>query len=99
MHPVAGQGWNLGIKDIQTFCNLIDQYGIEFKNLDQIYYGRRDLESVAYVGMTSLINYVYDHPSFISSFIIKSSFKTLQKIKPLQNFFIKQAMGRGYSFS
>ena len=99
MHPVAGQGWNLGVKDIQTFCNLIDQYGIEFKNLDQIYYGRRDLESMAYVGMTSLINYVYDHPGLISTLIIKSSFKTLQKIKPLQNFFIKQAMGRGYSFS
>ena len=99
MHPVAGQGWNLGIKDIQTFCNLIDQYGIEFRKLDQIYYGRRDLESMAYLGMTSLINYVYDNPNLISSVIIKSSFKTLQKIKPLQNFFIQQAMGRGYSFN
>ena len=99
MHPVAGQGWNLGIKDIQTFCNLVDQYGIEFKKLEQIYYGRRNLESIAYLGMTSLINYVYDHPNFISSVIIKSSFKILQKVKPLQNFFIQQAMGRGYSFN
>ena len=99
MPPVAGQGWNLGIKDIQTFCNLIDQYGIEFQKLDQIYYGRRDIESMAYLGMTSLINYVYDNPNLISSVIIKSSFKTLQKIKPLQNFFIQQAMGRGYSFN
>ena len=99
MHPVAGQGWNLGIKDIQTFCNLIDQYGIEFKKFDQIYYGRRNLESMAYLGTTSLINYVYDNPNFISSVIIKSSFKILQRIKPFQNFFIQQAMGRGYSFN
>ena len=22
IHPVAGQGWNLGIKDIQTLCSM-----------------------------------------------------------------------------
>ena len=26
IHPVAGQGWNLGIKDIQTLCSLLDTY-------------------------------------------------------------------------
>ena len=35
IHPVAGQGWNLGIKDIQTLCKLLDQYSIEEKNLIQ----------------------------------------------------------------
>ena len=26
IHPVAGQGWNLGIKDIQDLCSVIDKY-------------------------------------------------------------------------
>ena len=26
IHPVAGQGWNLGVKDIQSFCKTLDQY-------------------------------------------------------------------------
>ena len=29
IHPVAGQGWNLGIKDIQTLCILIDQFSLK----------------------------------------------------------------------
>lgn len=98
MHPVAGQGWNLGIKDIQTFCHLIDLYDFQTKKFDEIYYARRQLESVTYLGMTSMINYVYDHPNFVNRFIIRTSFKALKKIKPLKSLFIKQAMGRGYNF-
>ena len=98
MHPVAGQGWNLGIKDIQTFCHLIDLYDFQTKKFDEIYYARRQLESITYLGMTSMINYLYDHPNFVNRFIIRTSFKALQKIKPLKTLFIKQAMGRGYNF-
>ena len=98
MHPVAGQGWNLGIKDIQTFCDLTDLYDFRSNYFDEIYYAKRQLESVAYLGMTSMINYVYDHPNFFNHFIIRTSFKALQKFKPLRNLFIKQAMGRGYTF-
>ena len=36
IHPVAGQGWNLGIKDIQTLCKLLDQYSLEEKILIHI---------------------------------------------------------------
>ena len=29
IHPVAGQGWNLGIKDIQTLCDLLNTYKVD----------------------------------------------------------------------
>ena len=38
IHPVAGQGWNLGVKDIQILINLIDQYPIDSKTFNSIYY-------------------------------------------------------------
>ena len=32
VHPIAGQGWNLGVKDIESLCNILSKYkslGIE----------------------------------------------------------------------
>ena len=38
IHPVAGQGWNLGVKDISTLISLLDQYTIDDPNLNKVYY-------------------------------------------------------------
>ena len=43
IHPVAGQGWNLGIKDIQTLCSLIDQFSLKDNTINEIYFARRFL--------------------------------------------------------
>ena len=56
IHPVAGQGWNLGVKDITTFVNLLDQYSIDDPNLYKFYYARRRVDSFAYLSFTSLLN-------------------------------------------
>ena len=60
IHPVAGQGWNLGVKDIQTLCKLLDLYSLETKNLNAMYYSRRILESVIYLSFTSILNFLYE---------------------------------------
>ena len=36
IHPVAGQGWNLGIKDIQTLSKLLDEYSLDDLIFDKI---------------------------------------------------------------
>ena len=56
IHPVAGQGWNLGIKDIQTLCNLLNQYPLDTENLNSLYYARRFVESAIYLSFTSVLN-------------------------------------------
>ena len=33
IHPVAGQGWNLGIKDIQTLCSCLDKHNISMTKI------------------------------------------------------------------
>ena len=94
IHPVAGQGWNLGVKDIQTLCNLLDQYTIESKNFNSTYYSRRIIESFVYLGFTSLLNFLYENKSSLNNQIIKFGFNSLINFKFVRGLFIKQAMGR-----
>ena len=41
IHPVAGQGWNLGIKDIQTLSELLETYGLKNDDLIKKYSRKR----------------------------------------------------------
>ena len=61
IHPVAGQGWNLGIRDIQTFINLLNHYDIDDPNLIDKYYSNRSIEGFTYLTFTSLINKIYEN--------------------------------------
>ena len=79
IHPVAGQGWNLGVKDIQTLCKLLDQYSLETKNFNSIYYSRRIIESVIYLSFTSILNFLYENKNTLNTNIIKAGFTGLEK--------------------
>ena len=94
IHPVAGQGWNLGIKDIQTLCKLLDQHHIGIKNFNSIYYSRRITESIIYLSFTSVLNFLFETKSSLNTNIIKTGFKGLKNIKLVRDIFIRQAMGR-----
>ena len=94
IHPVAGQGWNLGIKDIQTLSELLDQYNIEDSNLSDLYFSRRNIESLAYLAFTNLINSLYENESKINKSIINLGFQSLLRFPPIRKTFINQAMGR-----
>ena len=94
IHPVAGQGWNLGVKDITTFLNLLDRYSIDDPNLYKFYYARRRLDSFAYLSFTSLLNSFYENENNLNKLFVKLGFQSLLNISFLRNIFIKQAMGR-----
>ena len=94
IHPVAGQGWNLGVKDIQTLSNLIDQYPLDSKIFNSIYYSRRMIESSLYFGFTSLINFLYENHNSLNKNLVKVGYRGLQKFSLFRDLFIKQAMGR-----
>ena len=94
IHPVAGQGWNLGIKDIQTLCRTLDQYSLSDKNFSFIFHSKRKIESISYLSFTNLINYLYEKDSVYHKQIIRLGFQGLRLIKPLKKAFISQAMGR-----
>ena len=94
IHPVAGQGWNLGIKDIQTLGTVLDKCGPKNPNLIKKYYSYRILESVGYLSFTSSLNFLYENQNPFTIPIIRTGFKILKKFDFLRSTFIKQAMGR-----
>ena len=94
IHPVAGQGWNLGVKDIQTFCNLLEIHGLRDKNLIKRYSRKRILESFSYLSFTSLINEMYESQNPLARLTVKLSYGALKNFSILRNTFIRQAMGR-----
>lgn len=94
IHPVAGQGWNLGIKDIQCLTSILKTYDISDENLIKKYYSKRIIENVSYISFTSLLNLMYENQNLFTRQIIKTAFNTLKNVSFLRNTFIKQAMGR-----
>ena len=94
IHPVAGQGWNLGIKDIQTLCKLADQLSLESNLFNQIYFARRFTESAAYLVFTSSLNFLYENFNPFTKSVIKLGYQGLSNFSSIKNIFIKQAMGR-----
>lgn len=94
IHPVAGQGWNLGVKDITTFLNLLDRHSINDPNLYKFYYARRRVDSFAYLSFTFLLNSFYENENNLNKLFIKFGFQSFLNISFLRNIFIKQAMGR-----
>ena len=93
IHPVAGQGWNLGIKDIQTLCSLLESLEVDNPKLNSLYHSRRIIESTAYLTFTSLINALYDNENLLSRSVIKFGYQSLLNIGALRTIFVKQAMG------
>ena len=94
IHPVAGQGWNLGIKDIQALCSCLEMHSIDNLNFDDYFFSKRIIENLTYLTFTSAINYLYENQKPITKSIIKASHFTLSQFPSLKNLFIKQAMGR-----
>ena len=94
IHPVAGQGWNLGIKDIQTLINHLEENGIDDINFDKVYFSKRSIENISYLAFTSFLNFLYESKQPLSKLVVQASFSALNKIPVIKNLFIKQAMGK-----
>ena len=94
IHPVAGQGWNLGVKDIEHLGYCLDLYDLESKDFNNFYFSNRHIEGSNFLGFTSLINYLYDNQNSLNRSLIKLGFYSLNKISFLRDAFIQKAMGR-----
>ena len=93
IHPVAGQGWNLGIKDIQELLYVVESTSLENIDFTNLYYSRRTFDNFSYLAFTSLLNNFYEKQNIFNKYIIKAGFQTLSKFSSFRNLFIKQAMG------
>lgn len=98
IHPIAGQGLNLGFRDIASLCDLIvkaDQNGADpgSENLLNTYQRERRTDNMAMAGTTDILTRLFSNNIPPVSFARKMGLRMVSRFKPAKNFFMKQAMG------
>jgi len=93
IHPLAGQGLNQGIKDIESLVSNIVEFGINSHSLET-YQNLRKNDNNAMLEITDTINTVFSNNSRIFHSARQLGFKAIEKISPFKKLLIKYAMGQ-----
>lgn len=99
VHPLAGQGLNQGIKDIDCLTRLISCHSRVGGNLDyriilKEYQRLRKGDNENMLFLTSAINDVFSSDSKMLFNARQIGFKAIEKISPFKKLIVKYAMGR-----
>jgi 2-octaprenyl-6-methoxyphenol hydroxylase len=98
MHPIAGQGFNLGIRDIPVLTNAI----IEAKNLgldigsDDVlhkYAATRKFDNISLLAITDSLNRLFSNNIFPIKYARRLGIAAVNKIPTLKKIFVRHAMG------
>ncbi|MCC8368754.1 MAG: FAD-dependent monooxygenase [Rickettsia endosymbiont of Oxypoda opaca] len=92
IHPLAGQGLNQGIKDIEVLTKLIDVMGIKEETLQQYQKLRQDDNFIMYK-ITDELNNIFSNYSKNLWYLRRLGFKAIDNLKPIKNLITQYAMG------
>lgn len=98
IHPIAGQGLNLGFRDVDEMANLL---GEAHQNGDDLgsdallekYQRARRFDNMSMVAVTDGLVRLFSNNLPPVRFLRRTGLKLVSKIRPAKNFFMKQAMG------
>lgn len=98
IHPIAGQGLNMGMRDIAVMAELLIDAHAQKQDLGspellQQYERRRRLDNMSMAGATDMLNKLFSNPSASLGALRRAGLKIVQKIPAVRLFFMKQAMG------
>lgn len=92
IHPLAGQGLNQGIKDIDTLTQLILVSGISEKTLTQYQTLRKEDNFIMYM-ITENLNSIFSNHSQILWYLRRLGFGTIDKVQFIKNSILQYAVG------
>lgn len=93
IHPLAGQGLNMGIKDITTLTSLVKEHGISSQVLTEYQNLRRPDNKAMYL-ITDNFNRIFSNHSKIFWHLRRTGLKIINELTPLKTYLIKYAMGK-----
>lgn len=98
IHPIAGQGLNLGFRDLDTLDQLISAAhskggDIGAPALLETYQRRRRPDNMAMVAMTDGLNRLFSNNISPVRVLRRTGLRLVSRLRPAKNFFMKQAMG------
>jgi len=101
IHPIAGQGLNLSIKDIALFVNQIKKYkSLGYKLNDQMvleeFEMKRKMDNTAYSFGTFLLDDIFSSNNNFVNYTARTGLGLVDKIKNLKQLFIRSATGEDF---
>lgn len=98
IHPIAGQGLNLGLRDIAELADLLvtaNKTGGDLgaDKLLHSYQRARRFDNVVMAGATDQINRLFATKNPLAALARKAGLAAVQRLPAAQRFFMRQAMG------
>lgn len=98
IHPIAGQGFNLGIRDIEVLADLLiyqHELGLDVGTPDVLaqYARSRHWDNFSMVAVTDGLNRLFSNSILPFKVSRRLGLGAVNKTLPLKRFFMKQAMG------
>lgn len=93
VHPLAGQGLNQGIKDIEVLAQLLGEHKPLPLILEQ-YQNLRYQDNINMYRITDYINRIFSSDSKMLRYFRQLGFELINKIPVCKNYLVKYAMGQ-----
>ena len=98
LHPIAGQGFNLGLRDIANLTEEISnarRLGLDIGSFETLrsYQAARRFDNFSLVAATDGLNRLFTDNNKIVGFIRSSWLDAINTMNPIKNLFMRLAMG------
>lgn len=98
IHPIAGQGLNLGLRDIAALVDILIDAKSQNKDLGgaallHAYEKARRTDNMLMAGATDTLNKLFSNDLSSVRILRKIGLRAVQRFAPARHFFMKQAMG------
>jgi 2-octaprenyl-6-methoxyphenol hydroxylase len=98
IHPIAGQGWNLAVRDVAAIAEIVVdrlRLGLDPGAPDALerYAGWRSFDSLALVAVTDGINRLFANDIFPLKLAREAGLAIVDRLPPAKRFFMRHAMG------
>lgn len=100
MHPIAGQGLNLGLRDVAVMAQVLVEgarLGLDLGDAQLLerYERWRSVDGLSVMVATDSINRLFGVEGKTARAIRRTGLAAVQRISPLKSFFMAQARGQG----
>ncbi|MFN7038581.1 MAG: UbiH/UbiF/VisC/COQ6 family ubiquinone biosynthesis hydroxylase [Alphaproteobacteria bacterium] len=98
IHPIAGQGLNLGIKDVEALVEILNKYkslGLDIGSESILveYQNQRKDDNLAMIAITTMLNTIFSNKNFPLNALRKLGLSAVNTFPSAKKFFMKYAMG------
>jgi 2-octaprenyl-6-methoxyphenol hydroxylase len=98
IHPIAGQGWNLALRDVASIAEIVlDRLRLGLDPGDALalerYAARRRFDGMALMAVTDGINRLFANDVLPVRLAREAGLAAVQRMAPLKRYFMRHAMG------